>query len=81
MPFRNGNGAPLLVDGKRILFSAHGNTIRALAKHLIDISDKDIVEVDIPNRIPLVYEFDTERRVKSHYYLDEKWSVLPEIDT
>jgi bisphosphoglycerate-dependent phosphoglycerate mutase len=45
------------------------------------MSDKDIVEVDIPTGIPLVYEFDTERRVKSHYYLDEKWSPLPEINT
>jgi 2,3-bisphosphoglycerate-dependent phosphoglycerate mutase len=61
MPFWNVTIAPKLMESKKVLFSAHGNTVRALAKYLTNISNKDIIEVDVPAGIPLVYEFDTER--------------------
>ena len=60
---------PRLRDGARILISAHGNSLRALVKHLENISDKDIVGLNIPTGIPLVYELDTKLRLKSHCYL------------
>ena len=61
-----------LREEKRILVSSHGNTIRALVKHFDEISDADIMDVDIPTGIPLVYEFDTRLKAVCHYYLNEK---------
>jgi len=67
--------APKLMEGKRVLFSAHGNSIRALIKHLDNISDEDIVGLNIPTGIPLVYEFDNNLSVISHYFLGEEEAV------
>lgn len=65
--------APEITSGKRVLIAAHGNSIRALIKYLDQISDEDIVGLNIPNGIPLVYELDNELRPIRHYYLgDEK---------
>lgn len=65
--------APEITSGKRVLIAAHGNSIRALIKYLDQISDQDIVGLNIPNGIPLVYELDSELRPIRHYYLgDEK---------
>ncbi|GAA4218086.1 phosphoglyceromutase [Actinocatenispora rupis] len=59
---------PDLLDGRTVLVAAHGNSLRALVKHLDQISDDDIVGVNIPTGIPLVYELDDElRKVKSEY--------------
>jgi 2,3-bisphosphoglycerate-dependent phosphoglycerate mutase len=57
--------------GRRILVSAHGNTIRALVKHLDRISDEAINDVNIPTGIPLVYEFDEALSPVDHYYLGD----------
>jgi len=63
--------APAIKSGQRVLVAAHGNSIRALVKYLDGVSDKDIVGVNIPNGIPLVYELDDELKpIRSHYLGD-----------
>jgi len=71
VPFWNESMAPAIRAGKRVVVAAHGNSIRALIKHLDGISDSDIVSLNIPNGIPLVYEFDAEMKPLRHYYLGD----------
>jgi 2,3-bisphosphoglycerate-dependent phosphoglycerate mutase len=61
--------APDLIAGKKVFISSHGNTIRALVKHIDGISDQDIENVEIPTGIPLVYLLDYELRPQTHFYL------------
>ncbi|GAM17747.1 hypothetical protein SAMD00019534_009220 [Acytostelium subglobosum LB1] len=76
LPFWNETVAPSIKSGKKVIIVAHGNSIRALIKHLENISDKDIVGVEIPTGIPLVYELDADLKpIKPHYYLADE-SVL-----
>lgn len=63
--------APAIRGGQRILIAAHGNSMRALVKYLDGISDADIVGLNIPNGIPLVYELDADLRPIRHYYLGD----------
>ena len=63
--------APAIKSGKRIVIAAHGNSIRALVKYLDGISDADIVGLNIPNGIPLVYELDAGLKPLSHRYLGD----------
>jgi 2,3-bisphosphoglycerate-dependent phosphoglycerate mutase len=71
MPFWNESVAPGLKAGKRIVIAAHGNSIRALVKYLDNIGDDDIVGVNIPNGIPLVYELDADLKPIRSYYLGD----------
>ena len=71
MPFWSDALAPALKAGKRLVVAAHGNSIRALVKYLDNISDDDIVGLNIPNGIPLVYELDDELKPIRHYYLGD----------
>ena len=71
MPFWNESMAPAIKAGKNILVAAHGNSIRALVKYLDNISDDDIVGLNIPNGIPLVYELDANLKPIRHYYLGD----------
>ena len=71
MPFWNEALAPAMKAGKRIVVAAHGNSIRALVKTLDNIADDDIVGVNIPNGIPLVYELDAGLKPIRHYYLGD----------
>ena len=71
LPFWNESMAPAIRAGKRVLVSAHGNSIRALVKYLDGISDQDIVGLNIPNGIPLVYELDADLKPIRHYYLGD----------
>ena len=71
MPFWNEALAPAMKAGKRIVVAAHGNSIRALVKYLDNIADDDIVGVNIPNGIPLVYELDAGLKPIRHYYLGD----------
>jgi len=64
--------APALRSGERVLVSAHGNSIRALVKHLSNIGDQEIVGVEIPTGLPLVYELSDELSVTDSYYLHER---------
>ena len=63
--------APAIRSGKRIVVAAHGNSIRALVKYLDGISDQDIVGLNIPNGVPLVYELDEALKPIRHYYLGD----------
>ena len=69
LPYWNEAIVPKLMEGKKVLISAHGNSIRALVKHLNNISDEDIVVLNIPTGIPLVYELDDDLRAKNYHYL------------
>jgi 2,3-bisphosphoglycerate-dependent phosphoglycerate mutase len=71
MPFWNESMAPAIQSGKRIVVAAHGNSIRAMVKYLDNISDDDIVGLNIPNGIPLVYELDADLKPLRHYYLGD----------
>jgi len=75
LPYWNDEIAPAIRSGKRILISAHGNSLRALIKHLDKISDKDIVGLNIPNGIPLVYELDADLQPIKHYYLGDAAAI------
>jgi 2,3-bisphosphoglycerate-dependent phosphoglycerate mutase len=63
--------APSIRSGQRVLIAAHGNSLRALVKYLDNISDEQIVELNIPTGIPLVYELDDSLRPLRHYYLGD----------
>ena len=71
MPFWNESLAPAIHAGKRVLVSAHGNSLRALVKYLDNIADQDIVGLNIPNGEPLVYELDADLRPIRSYYLKD----------
>ncbi|MES2951113.1 MAG: 2,3-diphosphoglycerate-dependent phosphoglycerate mutase [Pseudomonadota bacterium] len=71
MPFWNEVMAPDIRSGKRVVVAAHGNSIRALVKYLDNISDDEIVGLNIPNGIPLVYELDAALKPIRHYYLGD----------
>jgi 2,3-bisphosphoglycerate-dependent phosphoglycerate mutase len=71
MPCWNERLAPAIRSGQRVLVAAHGNSMRALVKYLDGISDADIVGVNIPNGIPLVYELDDALKPIRHYYLGD----------
>ena len=71
LPYWHGTIAPAIASGQRVLIAAHGNSLRALVKYLDDISDDDIVELNIPTGIPLVYELDASLKpVRSDYLGD-----------
>ena len=72
LPFWNESMAPAIRAGKRIVVAAHGNSIRALVKYLEDVSDTDIVGLNIPNGIPLVYELDANLKPLARYYLGDQ---------
>lgn len=68
LPYWHETIAPTLKQGKRVIIAAHGNSLRALVKYLDNISDKDIVSLNIPTGIPLVYELDANLKPIKHYY-------------
>ena len=69
LPFWEDKIAPALKDGKNVFVGAHGNSIRALVKHIKQLSDDEIMDVEIPNFPPLVFEFDDKLNVVNEYYL------------
>jgi 2,3-bisphosphoglycerate-dependent phosphoglycerate mutase len=71
LPYWNNAIAPAIRSGKRVLIAAHGNSIRALVKYLDGVSDADIVGLNIPNGIPLVYELDPDLKPIRSYYLGD----------
>lgn len=69
VPYWENTIAPMVKSGKRVLVTAHGNSLRALVKYLDNIPDDKIVELNIPTGIPLVYELDENLKPIKHYYL------------
>ena len=70
MPLWNEDIAPLIKQGKNIIISAHGNTIRALAKHLENISEDDITSLEIPTGVPLIYKLDEDLNLIERSFLE-----------
>ena len=79
IPYWNSAIAPAVRAGRRVLIAAHGNSLRALVKHLDDIGDAEIVGLNIPTGIPLVYELDDALRPSKHYYLGDAEEVARRI--
>jgi 2,3-bisphosphoglycerate-dependent phosphoglycerate mutase len=75
LPYWRETIAPEVQAGKRVLIAAHGNSLRALVKYLDDVPDSEIVELNIPTGIPLVYELDASLRPLAHYYLGDPETV------
>jgi len=75
----NSDIAPAIKTGKKILVSAHGNSLRAIVKYLDDISDAEISSLNIPTGIPLVYELDDDLRPVKHYYLGDPKEIETKI--
>lgn len=75
LPFWNDSIAPAIRAGRKVLIAAHGNSLRALIKHLDNVSDDDIVNLNIPTGQPLVYELDDDLRPIRHYYLGDAAEV------
>lgn len=71
LPYWNETIAPQVMSGKRVLVVAHGNTLRALVKHIDNISEKEIVSLNIPTGIPLVYELEDNLSPIRSYYLGD----------
>ena len=80
MPYWHNEIVPVLKSGKRVLISAHGNSLRALVKYLDNISDADIVNLNIPTGMPLVYELDQNLKAIKHYYLGDAQKVKKAIE-
>ena len=72
LPYWEGVIAPELKAGKTVLISAHGNSLRALVKHLSGLSDADITGLEIPTGQPIVYELDDALNATDRYYLSER---------
>jgi 2,3-bisphosphoglycerate-dependent phosphoglycerate mutase len=71
LPYWHGTIAPAIRDGQRVVIAAHGNSLRALVKHLDSLSEAAIVELNIPTGIPLVYELDDDLAPLRHFYLGD----------
>jgi len=75
LPYWRDAIVPTIRQGKRVLIAAHGNSLRALVKHLDEVSDREIVDLNIPTGIPLVYELDDELHPLRHEFLGDPEQV------
>jgi len=75
LPFWHETVAPAIKSGKRVIIVAHGNSLRSLVKYLDNIPDDEIVELNIPTGVPLVYELDEDLKPIKHYYLGDPEEV------
>jgi len=80
LPLWHSTIAESIKEGKKVLIAAHGNSIRALVKYLDNVSDKDIVSLDIPTGIPLVYELDASLKPIKHYYLADDAALKAAVE-
>jgi 2,3-bisphosphoglycerate-dependent phosphoglycerate mutase len=72
--------APAIQSGQRVIIAAHGNSLRALVKYLDNVSERDIVELNIPTGMPLVYELDDDLKPLNRYYLGDPEKVKAAMD-
>lgn len=75
LPYWHNTLEPVIKTGKRLIITAHGNSLRAMVKYLDNISDVEIPELNIPTGIPLVYELNADLRPVTHYYLADEETV------
>jgi 2,3-bisphosphoglycerate-dependent phosphoglycerate mutase len=80
VPYWEQTIVPDIRAGKRIVIAAHGNSLRALVKHLDRMSESEILELNIPTGVPLVYEFDEQLRPLKHYYLGDQAEIAAAME-
>lgn len=80
LPYWFGTVVPLLQEGKKVIIAAHGNSLRAMVKHLDKVSNEDIVELNIPTGVPLIYEFDDALNPINHYYLGDQAAIAAKAE-
>ena len=80
VPFFNDVIKKDMEAGKRVIIAAHGNSLRALVKYFDNISDSDIIGVNIPTGVPLVYEFDDDFKAIRHYYLGDQEALKAKME-
>jgi len=81
LPYWHDTLAPAITSGKRVLIAAHGNSLRALVKYLDNLSETDIVKLNIPTGIPLVYELSENLKPIKHYYLGDEEKIRKAIES
>jgi 2,3-bisphosphoglycerate-dependent phosphoglycerate mutase len=81
LPYWHDVLAPTVRSGKRVLISAHGNSLRALVKYLDNVSEEAIVNLNIPTGIPLIYELSDDLKPIRHYYLGDEESIRKAIES
>jgi len=75
LPYWHETIAPSILSGRRVIIAAHGNSLRALVKYLDHVSDEEIVSLNIPTGVPLVYELDEKLKPLKHYYLGDQDAI------
>ena len=80
LPLWHDEIAPAVKSGKRVLIAAHGNSLRALIKYLDNVPEEEIVELNVPTGMPLVYELDDDLKPLKHYYLGDPEKVKAAMD-
>jgi 2,3-bisphosphoglycerate-dependent phosphoglycerate mutase len=80
LPFWHDVASPMIRSGKKVLIAAHGNSLRALVKYLDNISEEEILGMNIPTGIPLVYELDKDLKPIKHYYLGDPEKIKAAMD-
>jgi 2,3-bisphosphoglycerate-dependent phosphoglycerate mutase len=79
LPYWDHTIVPAIQSGQRVIITAHGNSLRALVKHLDAIADANIVGLNIPTGVPLVYELDDAMKPLKHYYLGDADAIAKKI--
>src|SRR5690606_2729925 len=75
VPYWENTIAPSIIEGRKVLITAHGNSLRALVKYLDNIPENEIVELNIPTGIPLVYELDKDLKTIKSFYLGDQEEI------
>jgi 2,3-bisphosphoglycerate-dependent phosphoglycerate mutase len=81
LPFWESDIVPAIRSGKKVIIAAHGNSLRALVKHLDDVPDDEIVNLNIPTGVPLVYELDDDLKPIKHYYLGDADAIAKALQS
>jgi 2,3-bisphosphoglycerate-dependent phosphoglycerate mutase len=81
LPYWHETVAPAVAAGRQVLIAAHGNSLRALVKYLDGVSEEEIVSLNIPTGIPLVYELNDDLTPIRHYYLGDPEAVARAIQS
>lgn len=79
LPYWYDQIAPAILSGQKVVIAAHGNSLRAIVKHLDNLSEKEVIELNIPTAIPLVYELDENLKPIKHYYLASEEEVKKKL--
>lgn len=80
LPYWHDTITPTIKSGKKVLISAHGNSLRALVKYLDNMPDEEVVKLNIPTGVPLIYELDDDLKPINHYYLGDTEKIAQAIE-